>query len=189
MGTPQRYEAVHAEAGALATLEKVHAAPLTVLDGGEIIELSVRPSLWFLPIVAGRSALLLALLAVLLALLAPPRYSLSGTLAVSACVTAAVLRVGWAALQWASRLYVLTNRRVLRFRGVLGVQVSDCPLVQVSGCELRHSPYQRLLRLGTIHIQPLDARRAALNWDHVANPQAVHERLLRAVRRAQCGEG
>ncbi len=181
-------EAVHSEVGTMATLDQVRARPLAMLDGGEIIELSIKPSLWYLPISAGRFTVLCALLAIATGLVAPPAASAAGTLTIAGFLAAAVVRVGVAALQWASRLYVLTNRRVLRFRGILTVHVNECPLSRVAEAELHSSIPQRLLRLGSIRVQPLDKRLEAVSWEHIARPAQVHETLLRAIRRARSGE-
>lgn len=188
MRAPPTLEAVHSEVGTVATLDQARARPLAMLDGGEIIELSIKPSLWYLLISAGRFTVLCALLAVATGLAAPPASSAVGTLAITGYLVAAAARVGVAALQWASRLYVLTNRRVLRFRGILTVHVSDCPLSRVADAELHRSVSQRLLRLGSIRVEPLDKRLEAVSWEHIARPVQVHEALLRAIRRARSGE-
>lgn len=181
-------EAVHSEVGTTATLDQARSRPLAMLDGGEIIELSIKPSLWYLPICAGRFIVLCALLAVATGLVAPPASSALGILAITGFVAAAVVRLGVAALQWASRLYVLTNRRVLHFRGILSVHVNECPLSRVAEAELHSSVPQRLLRLGSIRVEPLDKRLETVSWEHIARPAQVHEMLLRAIRRGRSGE-
>jgi hypothetical protein len=88
-------------------------------------------------------------------------------------------------LQWASRLYVLTNRRVLRFEGVLKVSVAECRLKQIGDVDVRPSWLGRGIRLGSIHMRPADEDARAIVWADVARPQEIHELLVRAIRKAQ----
>lgn len=187
MKPPYAHGAVHADAGVAAPVEEIRARPFALLDGGEIIELSIKPSAWQVAIVAGRFVTACAVLFALTCAFAAPSQSLMGAAAASLFGVAAVLRVGEAALQWATRLYVLTNRRVLRFRGVLAVEVQECPLARVGKVELLESGVQRRLRLGTIRMSALDGDSGSCVWEHLAQPRAVYQTLLRAIRRAQNG--
>lgn len=174
-------------------LERRQTQTLSVLDGGEIIELSVKPSLWYVLSVAWRFVAGCIALAAAVWLIAPPSVYPAGAVVIGACCAAVALRLGLAALQWATRLYVLTNRRVLRFRGVLEVDVAEVPLVSIEKIEPRVSQTQRLLGLGTIRLtRQLDARveercgaPRVLCWEDLAAPRCVYQRLVAAVRRAR----
>lgn len=155
------------------------------LDGNEIVEFSIKPSLWFIPIVSLKWVLITVLLGAALAVVLSGHMTPQALLAFQVLAGIAVLRIGVGALQWASRLYVLTNRRVMRFRGVLSVEVVECPLTKISGVDLRVLGHQRLLRLGTVLMTPADPQAPPIQWDDLAHPQEIHERLVRAVRRAQ----
>jgi len=188
MNRPDPVSGTVAEAQAVAKGNAVAPAQAGVrveLDGNEIIELSIKPSWWFIPMVSLKWVLTATLLGALLAIVARGRVSAQVLLAFQVLATIAVLRVGFGALQWASRLYVLTNRRVMRFRGVLNVEVAECPLTRIAGVDLRVLGHQRLLRLGSVVMTPADSNAAPIVWDDLAHPHEVHERLVRAVRRAQ----
>jgi hypothetical protein len=163
------------------------AAKLELLDGDEIIQLSIKPSLWFIPLVsAGVLGLVLVLgLALALAMRAGATPMAAMPFQVLGCVAA--VRLGVAMLQWASRLYVLTNRRVLRFTGVLKVEVTECRLLKIAGVDVRFAWYGRPLRLGTIQMLSADNHARTVIWDDLARPQETHELLVRAIRKAQAG--
>ncbi len=159
------------------------AAPIE-LGGDEIIQLSVKPSLWFIPLVSLRWLGVTALLAVLLAVLFRQGWTSDAVIALQAVIGVAATRLGIAALQWASRLYLLTNRRVMRFRGVWRVELTECPLAKLSQADLEVSPVQRPLRIGTIYMATA-TQPTSISWSHIARPAEVHERLLRAIRNSQ----
>jgi type III secretory pathway component EscS len=167
------------------------AAPKAVvrleLDGDEIIQLSIKPSLWFIPVVSIKWVLAAAVLGVVVAVALRGGGTREGLLTFQLLAGVAVARVAVAALQWASQLYVLTNRRVMRFRGILSVNVVGCPLTRISAADLRILGYERWLRLGSVQMTPVTPELPAVVWDHLAHPAEIHERLLRAIRKAQSG--
>ena len=55
-------------------------------------------------------------------------------------------------MQWASRVYVLTNRRIMRIRGVFSADLFECALVKIIGSKVVAGPHERVLRLGTIRF-------------------------------------
>lgn len=182
-------------AGILESTQAVAATPVTaeskaalaeLLDGDEIVELTIKPSPWHVAII---SAPFVAVLATLTAAVAAIGLNLGWSapvsLAFNAGVVAILARVAFASLQWASRLYVLTNRRVMHFRGVFLVRVSALPLARVSEAALRARWYEAALRLGSIRISSLDPHGRCVNWVHVARAPEIHELLTRAIRKAQ----
>ncbi|MCK4342336.1 MAG: PH domain-containing protein [Phycisphaerae bacterium] len=191
MTKPDRFESVVADAtpGVEATsVTTSKAAAKLELDGDEIVQLSIKPSLWFIPLVSFKWVLAMALAGAVLAVALRGGWTREGFIAFQVVVGVAVLRVAVAALQWASRLYVLTNRRVMRFMGVLNVDVVECPLAKISRADLKVAWYQHLLRLGTIHMSPAASKATVIVWEQLAHSAEIHERLLRAIRKAQSKE-
>lgn len=167
------------------------AAPLPIatpadalLTGDEIIQLSIKPSLWFIAFVSFRWTAGLLILSAALFVLARESGSVLQWIACELAVCGAMLRVGIGALQWASRLYVLTNRRVMRFRGVMSVDVAQCRLEQIAQVELRRSGAQPLLRLGTLRIFPTAPNAPRVSWEHVARPAEVERIVREAAQRS-----
>jgi hypothetical protein len=181
-------EAVHVEANPAATIEESAAARLEMLDKDEIVEFSIKPSLWFIAIVSARFVLLVGVLAAIVGVVARDSGTQLAAYAVALAVLAALLRIVVASLQWASRVYMLTNRRVMRFSGVLTVNVTECLLKQIKQTNLRLDAVQRRLRLGSICMTPAAERQPVVVWDHVARAGEIYERVIRAIRRAQTGQ-
>jgi len=184
MSEEPRFEAVHVEATPARALDERRAAQLELLDQDEIIELSIRPSLWFVPIVAARISALIVAAALALALLVRggPQFV---SYVVSLAVLGVLARVLIASLQWASRVYVLTNRRVMRLSGVVTIDIADCRLTRISRTNLHLTSVQRMLGLGSIHMAPDTAQGHTLIWEHVARAGEVYAKVIRAIKRAQ----
>ena len=174
-----------AEAPPVVTAPKAAAAKLELLDGDEIIQLSIKPSLWFIPLVALNVVIAAVVLAVLLGFTMGSGLTPVTILPFHVLCSLVALRVGVGTLQWASRLYVLTNRRVLRFKGVMNVSVAECRLAQINAVELHTPRYGSWLRIGTIQMTSADAKCRPCLWRDVARPQEVHEIVTKAVRKAQ----
>ncbi len=155
------------------------------LDGDEIIQLSIKPSLWYIPLASANVLILAVVLGVALALAMRAGATPVAVMPFQILACLAAVRLGVAMLQWASRLYVLTNRRVVRFEGVLKVSVTECRLKQISAVDVRPTWFGRGVRLGSIHMRPVDGEARAVVWADVARPQEVHELLVRAIRKAQ----
>jgi uncharacterized membrane protein YdbT with pleckstrin-like domain len=68
----------------------------------------------------------------------------------------------WRTLQWLQKVYVITNRRVARVKGVLNKNVKDSGLEKVNDIVLSQSVFGRLLNYGSIKI--LTAAEMGLNW-------------------------
>ena len=178
--------AASAPVAAPGVLRPEVVVPAGLLDGGEIVILAVKPSLWFIPIVSLRWLAVGALLCVaahteLLWSFRPQLLPVAASIA--------IFRVGYATLQWVSRYYVLTNRRVMRIRGVLSVELFECPLSRIAGTSVVVSPPERLTRTGTIRLSTVaGGPEGRASWRTLARPWEVHEQLRAAIDKA-CGRG
>lgn len=98
------------------------------------------------------------------------------------------VRLVWATLQWLSRLYVLTDRRVIRRLGVLRTFTFQAHLQQVQHTQLIRRLRERLFGLGTIGVATAGTGLNEAFWEMLAQPYAVHQRLIDALR-GMGGEG
>ncbi len=189
MNPPQRLDSAVSDASpvgeaAPVVIEKP-VVKLELLDGDEIIQFSIKPSLWFIPLVSAKWVIVAGLLAAVLGVWTRGGWRIETAIAFQVLAALAALRVGIATLEWASRYYVLTNRRVMSFRGVLTVDVAACPLAKISRADLHATPYERALRLGSIRMDPAGTNPSPIMWENLARPGQVHEKLTRAIRKAQ----
>ncbi len=177
------------EAGEADTDAETFAAeslvPQHLLSGDEIVIFAVKPSLWFIVFTSARwlaAMILVIILAGWIERLIPRADTL---LVIQAALAFGAARVGLALLQWVARLYVLTNRRIMRFTGILNVDIFECPLTKIQNTYLTLAWYERLTRLGSIAFATAGTGGIEASWTHVNNPLETHERVRSAIHRAQ----
>ena len=168
----------------VATTERLSLAE-EVLDGGEIVLLAIKPSLWFVLFDSARWILVSGLLLIVSAIPSLQIGSLSSvTVAQLACLAIA-LRLGIALLRWVSRFYVLTNRRIMCLCGVFRADIRSCPLVAIQRTRVCVAAHERLVKLGTILFTAQADTDDDLHWYTIARCEEVHERVRRAIERAR----
>jgi hypothetical protein len=162
------------------------AALLTshVLRDGEIVLLTLKPSLLFIPLQAVRFAVIAGFFA-LLGIIGNGQLDPGDRLYVEIAIVLVACRLMVAALQWMGRLYVLTDQRILRLAGVFSTELFDCPLRKVAEARLADNTREQLLGLGTIEIIPCDDRRLPSGWQTIAHPREIHAKVLAAITRAK----
>ncbi|MDZ4829472.1 MAG: PH domain-containing protein [Phycisphaerae bacterium] len=156
-----------------------------LLQPGEIIILLLKPSILFVPLASMSSLLVVALLAFVFAWLSRrfPLLPWSDQQAIAVGVFFGAVRLAWQFLEWATRLYVLTDRRVLRRRGVLRVSVFECRLEQLQQTAVYQSLRERVFFLGTVCFATAGAASFVALWEYVPRPLDVQRTVAEAVER------
>jgi hypothetical protein len=181
---PGRTEVMFTDGAGAGELAREDLLPAQLLDGDEIVILAVKPSLWFVLFTSARWLVALAGVIALTAWLGElPGFS--KPLIVKGSLALAGARVGFALLQWVSRLYVLTNRRIMRLRGIFNVDLFECQLSKIQNTYLTMAWYERLASLGSISFATAGTGGIEATWANVNNPLEVHERIRSAIHRAQ----
>ena len=175
-----------AEPTAPARTGWVVAIPARLIQPDEEIVLAIKPGGAFVlvvsaPLVAGLTMLAAASYLADAAGLA----NLHVPAVTAMCVAVGLLRVLVACLQWLGRTYVLTNRRMLRIKGVLRVNVFECGLARIQNTRLSLSPAERLFGMGTILFATAGTGEAQAAWLMIARPGEVHPIIVEYIRRAQ----
>lgn len=158
--------------------------PGGAIDGGEVVILAVKPSMWR-PLF--ESAAWIALCAFLASLQASLGWRLAG---LSVTTTSQVLviigfgRLGLAIARWISRWYLLTNRRVIDLEGIREPKIWSCPLTEIRNTYLHTSPAERMTSLGTITLVTEHENQPPRRWLSINRPEEVHARLRRAIEQA-----
>jgi uncharacterized membrane protein YdbT with pleckstrin-like domain len=176
---------VNAEGDAVSGYAPEALVPGQLLDGGEIVILAIKPSLWFIVFKSFRAVAVLAVVVAALLWVSPPWPWLAPKLLVQTAIGLALLRVVIASLQWVSRLYVLTNRRLMRIRGILNVDLFECQLARIQNTFMRFNWYERVVRLGTIDVTTAGTGLVEARWENVPHPLEVHEELRKAINAAK----
>lgn len=159
--------------------------PAELIQDDEVVILLLRPSPLYIVLSSGGSLVAIALVALLLAYLARsfPRVGWTDTQAFGLGVGLAALRLGWQSLDWWSRVFVLTDRRVLRRMGVLRVAVFETELRNIQHTSVLRSLRERLFGLGTIGFATAGSDVFEAFWVMLAQPFTVHKVVVEAIHR------
>lgn len=158
--------------------------PAELLQPGEIIVLLIKPSPWSIVLAS------LGSLAVIALVLAAGHWLYNlGYLHINRrdlillAVGAASIRLFWQFLEWLSRVYVLTDRRVVRVKGVLRVQVFEAPLSKIQHTSTHFSVRERMFSLGTIAFATAGTGAVEAAWEMIARPLEVHRTVVETLNR------
>lgn len=159
--------------------------PADLIQDDEVVILLLRPSPLYIVLAPGGSLVVIALVAMLLAYLARsfPSLGWTDTQAFGLGVGMAALRLGWQSLDWWSRVFVLTDRRVLRRMGVLRVAVFETELRNIQHTAVFRQLRERVFGLGTIGFATAGTDVFEAFWVMVSQPFAVHKAVVEAMHR------
>ena len=91
-------------------------------------------------------------------------------------------------MDWMNRQYIVTNRRVIQFAGILNKNVTDSSLVKVTDVKLEQSAFGRLFNYGDIEI--LTASEFGVNlFRRIEEPIIFKTAMLNAKERLEHGDG
>ena len=158
-------------------------AKLDILNGSEIIILAIKPSLWYILLVSSRWFIVLLGLSIVVWLSGQMGW-LDGQaqLLLGIAFAGIIMRLAFGLLQWQSRVYILTNLRVLRIRGVLRVEMFQCHLLRLKEVTLAACTAERLLGIGTISLASDSSSPMEAHWLNIRHPVQVHRQILEAVK-------
>ena len=160
--------------------------PVELLQPHEIIVLLLKPSPWFIVLAPLKTLVALVVLTLAMVVFSSPIYAWLGVSQRDLVLVGVALigvRLFWQFLEWLSRVYVLTDQRMIRVRGVLRVQVFECELHQIQHTEVLLSIRERIFGLGTIIFATAGTALAEAHWEMVARPLEVHQRVVQTLRR------
>ncbi len=158
--------------------------PAELLQPGEIIILLIKPSPWFI-LLAPLKSLTLILVLTIAAWVANSylAFGVSGQNVALAGITLLLVRVFWQFLEWLSRVYVLTDRRIISVAGVLRVLVFETMLENIQHTNTHFSLRERLFALGTIGFATAGTAVGETYWLMLTNPLEVHQKVVQTLQR------
>ena len=160
--------------------------PADLLHDDEIIILMLRPSVLYVILNSITSLALIGLLPFLLAYLArfsTPLVLWTDTEAFVIGAMLVTLRLAWQTLDWFSRVYVLTDRRIIRRMGVLRVAIFQADLKMIQHTSVFRRVRERAFGLGTIGFATAGSDVYEAFWVMIAEPFRVHKIVVDAIRR------
>jgi hypothetical protein len=163
--------------------------PAGLLHDDEIILLLLRPSLLYVPLSCATSLVFIAFVSVSLAYLGPhvARLQLwigwTDVQAFGLGLAVAILRLGWQSLEWYSRVYLLTDRRIIRRMGVLRVAVFQTELRNIQHTSVFSRVRERVFGLGSIGFATAGSDVFEAFWVMIRRPFAVQKIVVEAIQR------
>ncbi|MCP4707206.1 MAG: PH domain-containing protein [Planctomycetes bacterium] len=159
--------------------------PSDLINEDENVIFAIKPSLWTIIFLSFRTTVIASILTALTLWLGPMMHlGRLSTYIVEACGAAILTRFGFAVLQWVSRSYVLTDRRIIRIRGVFTIDIFQCALPKVQNTFLVLTLPQRILQLGNIEFTTAGTGSVEAIWRHVKHPLNIHKQLINAMNTA-----
>jgi len=158
--------------------------PAELLQPGEVIILLLKPSAWFILLAPLRTVLLLLILT-LAAVALNGRFGLgySNQNLAAAGVVLVLIRLFWQFLEWLSRVYVLTDRRIISVSGVIRVLVFETTLENIQHTQTLFSLRERLFALGTISFATAGTAVSETYWLMLSSPLEVHQKIVQTLHR------
>lgn len=179
-------ESSAAAAPAEAAPTSVAMLALHTIRDGELVLLILRPSRWFILLSSLRFLAVVAIF-MILAVIFDEKLLHTSSAYVEAGAFLMAARLMWGVLHWMSRLYILTDYRILRLSGIFHIDIFDCPLRRVARTMLDITFQERLCRIGSIVIIPQDDEKPLGVWQMVSRPRRIHEQIQAAIARAKQG--
>ena len=167
-----------------ATRPEVALLPADLIGGDESVIFAIKPSLWFIAFDSAGWILTALVLIIGASWFADMIPAVSESQFMTVVLTGVSLRICIALLRWVSRFYVLTNRRVMRIRGVRKADVFECPLVNIRNTAVDVSFHEALAKLGTLSFAICDRPDHHAAWRNIAHPREVHAEVRKAIQRA-----
>jgi hypothetical protein len=160
------------------------AVPAELFDGGEIVILAIKPSMWRPVFDSAAWLVSCGLLAIMLIALGRTMPGLSLATSAQILLLIASARLAFAIMRWIPTWYVLTNRRVLQIQGVRAPRVSGCLLKEVQNTYVHYTVSDRMARLGTIAFVTNRRDEVSQVWQSIHDPEEVHAKIRRAIENA-----
>lgn len=153
-----------------------------LLDEGEMIILTLKPSGWF--VLLASWPILAVAAAIAVGTLVAGRFfaGLSTHMIYTICLAVASVRIVLACAQWVGRLYLLTTRRVMRVCGVTRAWVNEYSLRDIKKTTLSATSGEKLLGTGNLLFHDDQGRILPLSWMNIARPDEVQEIVEKAIR-------
>ncbi|MEO0515111.1 MAG: PH domain-containing protein [Planctomycetota bacterium] len=158
--------------------------PAELLQPGEIIILLLKPHPLYILLYPLKTLTIMSLFTLLGVLLARDAgsYDLAQNIVLAGSLLI-IARLFWQFLEWLSRVYVMTDQRVVTVAGVLRVRVTDTPLSNITHSELFFSLRERFFALGTLGFNTAGTAFTEAYWVMVAKPLEVHAKVVQTLKR------
>jgi len=157
------------------------------LADGEAIILVVRPSGWLILLMSW--PLLAGVAAVVAVSFAAKHYlacDVGSRMVLLICLAVGAMRLTIAISQWQGRMYILTDRRVMRIKGVFHEECYQCPLKKIRRVHLSATLPERIVSVASLMFERVDDKPVPdAHWVCLGNPREVLQAVEDALDRAK----
>lgn len=160
------------------------AIPGGVIDGGELVLLAIKPSMWRPFFDSAAWVVGSWIVAGLLTVLGRPIAGLPMAMTVQIVLMAGALGLTLSILRWIPTWYVLTNRRIIDIHGIRRPKIGSCDLLEIRNTYVHASIEEKVTGLGTISFAFDKAHLGPRVWRSIARPVEVHAKIRRAIESA-----
>jgi len=164
------------------------AIPERVLRNGEQVILTVKPSAWFILLNVTQPLIILCAMLVFVAFVEVIGFGMAAEIR-SGLLLGLLMGIGLTLLlsgvRWFGRLYVLTDRRLLRICGITRVNVYEFELSRISEVGVAAGIGERIVGIGSLKFRVEDNPYTNPDWVNIAQIQNVAEEVRAAVTRAR----
>jgi len=183
----RNFSAVAVSDGPTAAAQPVVAPweiPGGVIDGGEIVNLAIKPSMWR-PLFDSAAWMVGSwIIAAMLTFLGKPIIGLSMTTTVQIVLMGGTIGLGVAILRWIPTWYVLTNRRIIHIHGIRSPRIDSVELLEIRNTFVQVGIEEKITNLGSITFVMDKAAARPRTWRSIQRPLEVHARVRRAIENA-----
>lgn len=164
--------------------------PEQLIGKDEEIIFAIKPSMWFVLFNSGRMILFVLIVVFLSRIFTYSAGYFWHQRIYQVAVLIVIARLVASFFQWLSRLYILTNRRVLRIRGVFNIDIFEAPLNKIQNTYLTFGFHERIVGLGSIHFETAGSSAIEASWININQPLKIHKIVVDTIQRAQrTGQG
>ena len=162
-----------------------------VIQGGEEIVLTLRPSPWFILLYPIRMIVVLAIIATLLSIVGSMFDKLGigqrplSSIIWLAAAGIAVVSMSWSVLEWRFRVYILTTRRVLTFSGVVRRTQFETSLVHLRQTMIHVSVGERCVGVGSLLFATAGTAYYDTSWTMLSDPAGAQRKVQNLSRRSE----
>ena len=168
----------------LAAIAPVGAIPAGLVEDDEIIILFLRPSPLYIILTSLGRLLVIAVITLLL-MYVGRRFNLGylDTIAFGLGVIIGLAQLAWQVLEWWSRIYILTDRRIIRQKGAIRPSVFSAKLLDMKHTSVFSRLREQALGLGSIGFATTGSDVFDAFWVMIRDPFTVHKTIVEAIER------
>ena len=175
---------------AISAVASDQAIPERILRDSEQIIFTVKPSAWFILLNSIQTLIVLGLMTAFVASVDAIGVSLMAEIR-RGLLLGLPMAMGFTLLlscfRWLGRLYVLTDRRLLRISGFAAARVNvyECELGRINSVDVVQGIPERIVGIGSLKFKIEDNPYSNPDWINIPQIQSVAEEVRAAVSHAR----